>query len=70
MQLLYRVLDLTGDRGNLAGLLLAQLGADVVAVERPEGQRARRLAPFADDVPGPERSLIHRAYNRGSAPWF
>lgn len=65
MQLPYRVLDLTDDRGNLAGLLLAQLGADVVAAEPPEGQRARRLAPFADDVPGPERSLIHRAYNRG-----
>ncbi|MEL7158723.1 MAG: CoA transferase, partial [Actinomycetota bacterium] len=61
----YRVIDLTDDRGSLAGMLLAQLGADVIAVEPPEGQRTRRLAPFADDQPGPEQSLVHRALNRG-----
>jgi crotonobetainyl-CoA:carnitine CoA-transferase CaiB-like acyl-CoA transferase len=32
----YRVLDLTDDRGWFAGMILAQLGADVVLVE-PEG---------------------------------
>jgi crotonobetainyl-CoA:carnitine CoA-transferase CaiB-like acyl-CoA transferase len=61
----YRVLDLTDDRGHYAGLLLAQLGADVVAVEPPDGQRSRRLAPFAGDAAHPERSLTHWAYNRG-----
>ena len=61
----YRVIDLTDDRGSLAGLLLAQLGADVIAVEPPGGHRTRRLAPFADDQPGPEASLVHRALNRG-----
>ena len=61
----YRVIDLTDDRGGLAGMFLAQLGADVIAVEPPEGQRTRRLAPFADDQPGPEQSLVHRALNRG-----
>lgn len=65
MQLPYRVLDLTDDRGNLAGLLLAQLGADVIAVEPREGQRARYLAPYEGDIAGPERSLVHRSYNRG-----
>lgn len=65
MQLPYRVLDLTDDRGNMAGLVLAQLGADVIAVEPPEGQRARRMAPFDGDVPGLERSLVHRGFNRG-----
>ncbi len=61
----YRVLDLTDDRGHAAGFLLAQLGADVVAVEPPGGQRARHQAPWAGDTPDPERSLNHWAYNRG-----
>lgn len=61
----YRVLDLCDDRGHLAAMLLAQLGADVIAVEPPNGQGARQLAPFAHDVPGRESSLVHRAYNRG-----
>src|SRR4029077_7220463 len=61
----YRVLDLTDDRGNLAGLTLAMLGADVVAVEPPDGSRARHLGPFVDDAPQPERSLLHWSYDRG-----
>ena len=61
----YRVLDLTDERGQLAGFLLAQLGADVIAVEPPDGAASRRLGPFVDDQPGPDRSLVHAAYNRG-----
>ncbi len=61
----FRVLDLTDERGHLCGAILAQMGADVIAVEPPEGSSARRLAPFAGDVEGPERSLHHWAYNRG-----
>ena len=61
----YRVLDLTDERGHLAGLMLAQLGADVVLIEPPEGSSARRLGPFAGDVEDPERSFHHWAYNRG-----
>ena len=61
----YRVLDLTDDRGNLAGLTLAALGADVIAVEPPGGSRARHLGPFAGDTPDPERSLLHWSYDRG-----
>jgi len=38
----YRVLDLTDDRGQLAGLLLACLGAEVILVEPPGGSPARR----------------------------
>ncbi|MDE0496323.1 MAG: CoA transferase [Acidimicrobiaceae bacterium] len=61
----YRVIDLTDERGHLAGAIWAQMGADVIAIEPLEGSSARRLAPFAGDVEGPERSLHHWAYNRG-----
>ena len=61
----YRVLDLTDDRGHFAGFLLAQLGADVIAVEPPSGQRSRHLPPFANGEENPESSLQHWAYNRG-----
>ena len=45
----YRVVDFTNERGLLAGRLLADLGADVIQVEPPEGSSARRVGPFADD---------------------
>ncbi len=61
----YRVIDLTNERGHLAAFILAQMGADVVAVEQPGGSSARHIAPFAGDEPHPEHSLNHWAYNRG-----
>jgi len=61
----YRVLDLCDDRGHFAGFLLAQLGADVIAVEPPGGQRSRHQGPYAGGSDDPERSLLHWAYNRG-----
>ena len=61
----YRVIDLTDERGHLAGLILAQLGADVIAIEPPGGSRARRIGPFEGDEPGPERSFAHWSFNRG-----
>jgi crotonobetainyl-CoA:carnitine CoA-transferase CaiB-like acyl-CoA transferase len=60
----YRVLDLTNERGLLCGQLLGDLGADVIQVEPPGGSRARRLGPFAGDVPHPDRSLYWWAYTR------
>ncbi|HZT65082.1 MAG TPA: CoA transferase [Acidimicrobiales bacterium] len=41
-----RVVDLADEKAELAGRLLADLGADVVRVEPPEGARSRRLPPF------------------------
>ena len=61
----YRVIDLTDDRGHLAGLILAQLGADVVAIEPPGGSRARAVGPFEHDEPGPDGSFLHWSFNRG-----
>ena len=61
----YRVLDLTDDRGHFAGFLLAQMGADVIAVEPTTGARSRRHGPWAGGEADPERSLTHWAYNRG-----
>src|SRR5262249_58450543 len=58
-----RVLDLTGEIGFLAGTLLGELGADVVKVEPPAGDPARRRPPFWDGVEDPERSLLWLALN-------
>ncbi len=60
-----RVIELTDERGHLAGLMLRQLGADVVVVEPMGGSGIRRLGPFASDIVDDERSLHHWAYNRG-----
>jgi len=60
----YRVLDLTTERGLLCGQLLGDLGADVIKIEPPGGSPARRLGPFLDDQPHPDRSLYWWAYNR------
>ena len=60
-----RVLDLAGVSGALAGKLLAGLGADVVKVEPPGGDPARRIPPFVDGVPHPERSLFFWFYGLG-----
>ncbi|MCS7207845.1 MAG: CoA transferase [Dehalococcoidia bacterium] len=55
-----RVLDLTHYiAGPFATRLLADLGADVVKVERPRGgDPARRLGPFFQDIPQGEHSLL------------
>lgn len=59
----YRVLDLTDERGFLAGKILAELGADVVKVEPPGGDPARHAPPYLHGEPGPERSLRWLAMN-------
>ncbi|MCP5024755.1 MAG: hypothetical protein GY929_00580 [Actinomycetia bacterium] len=61
----YRALDLTDDGGDLVGYTVAQIGAEVIAVEPPTGQHSRRLGPRADGQPDPEASTRHWAHNRG-----
>ncbi|MYJ02064.1 MAG: CoA transferase, partial [Chloroflexi bacterium] len=62
-----RVLDLTDDRGLIGGMILADLGADVIAIEPTSGNTARRRGPFADgsNTGGIEDSLTWQSYSRG-----
>jgi crotonobetainyl-CoA:carnitine CoA-transferase CaiB-like acyl-CoA transferase len=59
----YRVLDLAGPLGFHCTKLLADMGADVIKVESPAGDDARRTPPFADDVPHAEKSLYFLHFN-------
>lgn len=59
----YRVLDLTEGTGFLCGKLLGDMGADVVKVERPDGDPGRNIGPFRDAIPNPENSLYWLAFN-------
>ena len=60
----YRVLDLSDERGLLCGQILADLGADVIAVEPPGGSSARSVGPFDGEMQGPESSLFWRSFAR------
>ncbi len=60
-----RIIELAHERTAFAGKLLAELGADVILIEPPEGTAARHYPPFVDDVPGIERSLHFWHYNAG-----
>src|SRR5487761_1863764 len=59
-----RVIEIADERAEYAGLLLAGLGAELVKIEPPEGNATRRIGPYLDDQPGPERSLYFWNYNR------
>ncbi len=60
-----RVVEYADEKGEYVGLILAGLGAEVIKIEPPEGSPTRRIGPFLEDTPGPERSLHFMAYNRG-----
>lgn len=60
----YRVLDLTDDRGEIAAMVLGDLGADVIKVEPPGGSPARFCGPFLEEAAATERSLQFLSYNR------
>ncbi len=58
----YRILDLTQGGCMLGGRLLADLGADVIAVEPPGGSSSR-TGPYYKNIIDPEKSLFWWAYN-------
>lgn len=58
-----RVLELADETGQFCGKLLGDLGADVVKIEPPGGEPTRRVGPYLDDSPHPDRSLSFWHYN-------
>jgi crotonobetainyl-CoA:carnitine CoA-transferase CaiB-like acyl-CoA transferase len=58
-----RVLDLANETGFLCGKMLADLGADVIKVERPGGDPSRSIGPYYQNVADPNKSLHWFAHN-------
>jgi crotonobetainyl-CoA:carnitine CoA-transferase CaiB-like acyl-CoA transferase len=58
-----RVLDVADGLGSFCGRILGDLGADVIKIEAPGGDAARREQPFAGDLPESDRSLSWFAAN-------
>jgi len=59
----YRVLELASERGALAGRIFGDLGADVILVEPPCGDSARRHPPLSQARDGTPISLFWLALN-------
>jgi crotonobetainyl-CoA:carnitine CoA-transferase CaiB-like acyl-CoA transferase len=59
----YRVLDLTDEKGLMCGKLMADMGADVIKIEKPGGDAARNIGPFYKNEKDPEHSLFWWALN-------
>ena len=62
-----RVLDMADERGAYCGRMLAELGADVLRLEPPEGARSRKLPPFASDDRTSLYFAVRNAGKRGVA---
>jgi crotonobetainyl-CoA:carnitine CoA-transferase CaiB-like acyl-CoA transferase len=60
-----RVVELADELGEYCGKVLAGLGADVIKVEPPGGEKTRGYGPFYHDEPHPNRSLHFWHYNFG-----
>ncbi len=58
-----RVLDLSARTGAYCGKILADLGADVIKVELPSGDKMRFRPPFRDGPRGPESSALFAYYH-------
>ncbi|MGZ6242923.1 MAG: CaiB/BaiF CoA transferase family protein [Candidatus Binataceae bacterium] len=61
----FRMLDLADEKGALGSKIFADMGADVIKVEPPQGCSTRRIPPFLDDLPEADRSLYFIAYQAG-----
>ncbi len=56
-----RVIDASTVRAELAGRILADLGAEVIKIEPPEGAEARRLPPFERGREGDAEASLYWA---------
>ncbi len=59
------MLDLSDEKGALCGKMFADMGAEVIKVEPPQGCPTRNIPPFLDDEPGLDRSLYFLAFQAG-----
>jgi crotonobetainyl-CoA:carnitine CoA-transferase CaiB-like acyl-CoA transferase len=55
----YRALDLTDEKGFLCGKILAELGVDVIKIEKPGGDPSRMTGPYWHDQADPEKTGLH-----------
>ncbi len=65
-----RVIELTSERCALAGKLLADMGADVIVIEPPEGSPMRGYEPFAGDRPDAEHASCENSLCENSLWWW
>lgn len=53
-----RVLDLADEKASFCSKLFADMGACVIKIEKPGGDRSRRVGPFRKNTPNPDNSLF------------
>ncbi|MFC1825424.1 CaiB/BaiF CoA transferase family protein [Thermodesulfobacteriota bacterium] len=58
-----KVLEIADEKGQYCGKVLASLGAEVIKIEKPGGDPARKIGPFYKDRPSPEGSLYWWFHN-------
>ena len=63
LMLPYRVLELCDEKGIFCGRILADLGCDVIKVEKPVVDSSLNPGPFYHDSHDPQKSLFWLAYN-------
>jgi crotonobetainyl-CoA:carnitine CoA-transferase CaiB-like acyl-CoA transferase len=60
-----KVIEVGGPAAALCSFWLAGLGADVIKVEPPSGDRLRTYPPFANDTEDVERGIYHLHFDAG-----